>query len=226
MRRLARWLAVDAALFTVIIIAASIRVDDLRRSVRAAMNVPPRLSTLIVVVATAILSAPFGLGMIRMARVLGFELAIRAFPNARIDKADFADAPRRMLIVTLQMAIIVLVGLPVLAITQPFLPRSKRLGVSCSVGPVGAAILAQGPTNFQGHTRACAQAIAEALRKRRTAPRPRPADNHDAKGIRFWSDLPRPSRCSCTLKSGDRTEHWPRTTSRRDRRDRAGDSAG
>ena len=37
-------------------------------------------------------------------------------------KADFADAPRRALVVTLQLAILLVVGIPLVALTQPFLP--------------------------------------------------------------------------------------------------------
>jgi monovalent cation:H+ antiporter-2, CPA2 family len=181
-RRLARWLAVDAALFTGIIITASIQSDDLRSLCEQRLNVPPRLSTLFVVVATAILSAPFGLGMVRMARVLGLELAIRAFPNARIDKTDLADAPRRLLIVTLQMAIIVLVGLPVLAITQPFLPRSEGALVLIVLLGLLALQFWRGATNFQGHTRAVAQAIAEALRQETHSAQAAASDDHVAEG--------------------------------------------
>jgi hypothetical protein len=36
-------------------------------------------------------------------------------------KADLAAAPRRARVVTLQLAIVLLTGLPLLAVTQPFL---------------------------------------------------------------------------------------------------------
>ena len=88
---------------------------------------------------------------------------MRAFPPINKDKADMADAPRRLLIVTLQMAIVVLVGLPVVAITQPFLPRLQGAVVLLLLLTMLAVRLWRQATNFQGHTRAVAQALAEAL---------------------------------------------------------------
>ena len=88
---------------------------------------------------------------------------MRTFPPTNKDKADMADAPRRLLIVTLQMAIVVLVGLPLVAITQPFLPRLQGALVLLSLLVLLAVRLWRQATNFQGHTRAVAQALAEAL---------------------------------------------------------------
>jgi CPA2 family monovalent cation:H+ antiporter-2 len=101
--------------------------------------------------------------MMRMSRALGFDLAMRAFPASGQGKVDMADASRRMLVVTLQMAIVVLVGLPVVAITQPFLPRLQGAVVLLLLLVLLAFRLWRQATNFQGHTRAVAQALAEAL---------------------------------------------------------------
>jgi CPA2 family monovalent cation:H+ antiporter-2 len=76
-----------------------------------------------------------------------------------------ADAPRRLLVVTLQMALVVLVGIPVVAITQPFLPRWQGAIVLLLVLILLTLRLWRQATNFQGHTRAVAQALAEALRQ-------------------------------------------------------------
>ena len=83
---------------------------------------------------------------------LGFELAERAFPRANKDKADMADAPRRLFVVTLQMAMVVLVGIPVVAITQPFLPRLQGAVVLLLLLTLLAVRLWRQATNFQGHT--------------------------------------------------------------------------
>jgi CPA2 family monovalent cation:H+ antiporter-2 len=100
--------------------------------------------------------------MIRVTRVLGWELANRAFPPAA-KGLDLGDAPRRLLVVALQLAIVVLVGAPLLAITQPFMPRFPGALLLISLLALLAISFWQRATNLEGHTRAAAQAIAEAL---------------------------------------------------------------
>src|SRR5207244_8899735 len=76
---------------------------------------------------------------------------------------DFAAAPRRMLVVTFQLAAVLLVGTPLLALTQPFLPgvpAAALLGLLVAV--LGVAFW-RSATNLQGHVRAGAQVILEAL---------------------------------------------------------------
>jgi CPA2 family monovalent cation:H+ antiporter-2 len=53
-----------------------------------------------------------------MARALALALAIEALPAPETREAlDLAAAPRRALIVTLQMAILLVVGVPLVAVT-------------------------------------------------------------------------------------------------------------
>ena len=86
--------------------------------------------TAFVVAGAAIVSAPFWIGMVRsVARCLGFELASRVFPASSLEKFDMAAAPRQLLVVTLQLAIVLLVGFPLVAITQPFLPTLRGAAV-------------------------------------------------------------------------------------------------
>jgi CPA2 family monovalent cation:H+ antiporter-2 len=123
---------------------------------------------MIVVAAAAIVSAPFWIGLVRMARYLGFELAALAFPDAGSNSTgqkqlDLAAAPRRLLVVTLQLAIVLVIGIPLIAITQPFLPPFRGAAVLLLVLLLLALAFWRGATNFQGHTRAAAEALAEAL---------------------------------------------------------------
>lgn len=163
LRRLARWLVADAAVFAAIVIVSSIEMVDVGNWLESRFNLAPRSAIFVIVLGAAALSAPFWLGMIRVSRALGFELAERAFPRTGKDKADMADAPRRLFVVTLQMAMVILVGIPVVAITAPFLPRLQGAVVLLLLLTLLAVRLWRQATNFQGHTRAVAQALAEAL---------------------------------------------------------------
>jgi CPA2 family monovalent cation:H+ antiporter-2 len=109
------------------------------------------------------LAIPLMAGIARLARQLGLVLALRALPMAEGDTVDLALTPRRAFVVTIQLGIVLLTGLPLLAVTQPFLG-----GV---IAPLAFALLLlvlgvsfwRGATELHGHVRAGAQAILEAL---------------------------------------------------------------
>jgi len=76
---------------------------------------------------------------------------------------DPADAPRRAFIVALQIAIVMMVGVPLVAVTQPFLPQFQgALIVLAALATLGL-LFWRTATNLQGHMRAGAEIVAEAL---------------------------------------------------------------
>jgi CPA2 family monovalent cation:H+ antiporter-2 len=103
------------------------------------------------------------IGLVGIARYLGFELATGVFPATGDKSVDLAAAPRRLLVVTLQLALVLAVGVPLIAITQPFLPPFRGAAVLMFVLALLAIAFWRGAANLQGHTRAAAQALAEAL---------------------------------------------------------------
>ena len=143
-RQLVRWLVVDAVVVAAIIIGASLELDTISNWAQQQFQLSPNMSTAFVVAAAAIVSAPFWIGMVRVSRVLGFELANRVFPDVSLEKLDMAAAPRKLLVVTLQLAIVLLVGIPLVAITQPFVPTLRGAAVLVFLlDAVGICVLAQ-----------------------------------------------------------------------------------
>ena len=162
-RPLLRLLVLDAALIASIVVATS---ASIRKIVAVAQN-DLAMSELVarsLVIGTALaLCAPFCLGVVRVSQKLGVTLARLALPTEQRKRVDFAAAPRRMLVVTFQLAAVLLVGTPLLALTQPFLPgvpAAALLGLLVAV--LGVAFW-RSATNLQGHVRAGAQVILEAL---------------------------------------------------------------
>ncbi len=95
--------------------------------------------------------------------MLGFVLAMRALPTAGRRKADFAAAPRRALVTMLQLGTLLIVGAPIVAITQPFVPRFPGftlLGILIII--LGIAFW-RSALNLQEHARAGAEVIVAAL---------------------------------------------------------------
>ncbi len=161
-RRLVRLLALDVALLAAIVIGASV---GGARAVAflEGLGLERSVARFAVVALAIAVSLPLAAGVLRVARRLGFTIAETAFPAARAGAADLAAAPRRALVVTLQLAIVLLTGLPLLAVTQPVLG-----GV---YGPLLLALLLallgfsfwRGAADLEGHVRAGAQALVEAL---------------------------------------------------------------
>ncbi len=129
------------------------------------------VTRLMTVAGAAILVAPFAIGMVRVARFLGFDLAIRVFPATGSQQLDLAAAPRRLLVAILQLAIVVVVGLPLVAVTQPFLPPFRGAAVLLFLLLILAVPFWRSATNMQGHARAGAQALADALAQQTRAGR-------------------------------------------------------
>jgi CPA2 family monovalent cation:H+ antiporter-2 len=76
---------------------------------------------------------------------------------------DFAAAPRRALVTVLQLATLLLVAVPLFAITQPFLPGYPGLALLFVLAVLLGAALWRSALNLQGHAQAGAGMIVAAL---------------------------------------------------------------
>jgi monovalent cation:H+ antiporter-2, CPA2 family len=180
-RRLAGFLVLD-----VVIIAGSVILSSVSRA-RLAQAMAGFLSAtvanLLLTIATTALALPFFWGALRTARRLGRLLAEGAFPAAATG-VDLAEAPRRALRAALELAILFAAGAPLVALTQPFLPTVFPFAV---VLVVGVALLAlpfwRSATNLEGHVRAGAQAIVEALVAQSRSGRPQASTLDDLRQL-------------------------------------------
>jgi CPA2 family monovalent cation:H+ antiporter-2 len=160
--RMAAFLALDVAIVTGIVIGTALASTAVERAVGARFDLAPRVAHALVLGAAALVAGPFVVGTIRVARTLGAALAAEALP-AQGDGVDLAAAPRRGLVVGLQLTILVLVGVPFLAIVQPFVPVVP-MAIALAVG-LGLLSwpLWRTATNVDAHARAGALAIKELL---------------------------------------------------------------
>jgi monovalent cation:H+ antiporter-2, CPA2 family len=163
-RRLVRWLVLDLVLCGGIVIVGSLSARGLARWATRVAGVGPAVARVTLIAATLTLLFPFVLGAVRMARALASALAAEALP-APVDAKtlDLAVAPRRALIVTLQMAILLVAGVPLVAVTQPFLPRFEGMAILLLSLTLLAVALWRSATNLEGHVRAGAEIILETL---------------------------------------------------------------
>ena len=162
-RRIVRIILVDAALITVLVIGVDLEIDRVTTIVGRGITLPADRIRFVLVLISGLIAVPLIYGIITSARSLGLHLAKRAFAEAQKGKVDPADAPRRALVILVQTAVVIAVGIPVVAITQPFLPPHQGAVVLSLLTIVLLVALWRNAANLQGHARAGAQIIASAL---------------------------------------------------------------
>jgi monovalent cation:H+ antiporter-2, CPA2 family len=168
-RRLVRALVVDAVLIAAIVIATSKWLAAAAIFVASRTGASPGNARLAVVAAGILISAPFWIGIVRNSRLLSLALSAQAWPAVAAGQLDLAAAPRRAFVLGLQLTIVLLLGAPLLAVTQPFLPPLQGAFVlAAAVAALGFAVW-RSATNLQGHVRAGAQMIVQALAKQTPA---------------------------------------------------------
>ncbi|HEU5170320.1 MAG TPA: cation:proton antiporter [Gemmatimonadales bacterium] len=166
-RAAARFVLLDAVLLAGLVIGVSINFADLLILIEGGTGVGGDAARWLVLGGAAVCAAPFALGLIRSSRRLGHALADVALPGGGGGRVDLADAPRRAFVVTLQIAVVLIVGLPLIAVTQPFLPRYQGIALALAALLLLGVAFWRTATNLQGHMRAGAEIVAEALGSRR-----------------------------------------------------------
>jgi len=161
--RIIRIILLDAALITALVIGVDVEIDRLSVLVGDMTRMAPEQVRFVVVLVAGLITVPLIFGLITSARALGSNLARRAFADPQKGKVDLADAPRRALVILVQLAVVLAVGIPVVAITQPFLPPHQGAFVLATLTLVLLVALWRNAANLQGHARAGAQIIASAL---------------------------------------------------------------
>jgi CPA2 family monovalent cation:H+ antiporter-2 len=161
--RVIRIILLDAALITAVVIGVAVELDRLSALVGNMIGMPPERVRFIVVLIAGLIIVPLIFGLTTSAKALGNRLARRAFADAQKGKVDPADAPRRALVILVQLAVVLAVGIPVVAITQPFLPRNQGLFVLALLTMVLLLTLWKNAANLQGHAIAGAQIIASVM---------------------------------------------------------------
>jgi CPA2 family monovalent cation:H+ antiporter-2 len=166
MRRLAGLVLLDAAVMIVVIIGTALEMERFSTIIALRTGLTPELAHLVVASLAAAVIVPLLVGLVRTARLLGLTLALAALP-APDRGVDLAAAPRRALVVTLQLVIVVVVAVLVIVATQPFVPAMRSAVVTAVV--LGGLLVVLGiafwrtATDLHGHARAGAEIIVAAL---------------------------------------------------------------
>lgn len=162
-KRLIKRLLIDVAILIALVIGAAVSVESIAGFAALRLGLSLEWARGLVILGVIVLALPLLVGIFRIVRGLGVALAQAALPAATQGKADLAAAPRRALVVTLQLAMVLLVGLPLLALTQPFLSPWAAVASLGTLLVVLGVVFWKSATNLQGHVKAGAEMIVEVL---------------------------------------------------------------
>lgn len=161
-RRLVRFLLLDTLVVAALLVATSVLY---RRSPEwlDGVALPLAWQRVLVLGLGAAVALPFGFGLVLAIRRLARVLAESVVPAVAPGKVDQGRAPRRALVVTLEIALTVLVALPLVAVTLPFLPPYGAPGVVFAVLAMMAVAFWRTARDLDSHTRAGAELVAHVL---------------------------------------------------------------
>jgi CPA2 family monovalent cation:H+ antiporter-2 len=163
------WLLLLDALAVLAIVLGYPIVHHRLMSLIGTVSVSAGVARLVLVLVTLVLLAPFVFGIVAVARRLGIGLAATALPPPGRGKVDNAFAPRRLMGLTMQIAVVLLVGAPLVAITQPFLPPFGGILVLAGVLALLGIGFYRSASELQGHLKAGAEVVVAALAKQSAA---------------------------------------------------------
>ena len=151
-------LVVDAGAIVAIVIGASTITPSAAQYLAEVglAGIPARL---VVAVVAAVVATPFIVGLVRRIVVISRILALEVIPAN--DTHDAGLAPRRALIITFEIGISLVVGIPLVALTQPFVPGGWVVMLVHVL--VLVALARRSLRDFDGHVRAGSELLLELL---------------------------------------------------------------
>jgi len=147
-RRNLRVVAFDASVIVVVVIAGATWV-----------RAPGGIAAAVQIAVVAVVAAPFALSLFRRSALIARQLAAEVIPAG--GKVDLGRAPRRALALTFEVAIVMAVLMPIVAIVQSFVPGSFALLLIVAL--VMAIAMRRSIADFQGHLRASGEVITEMM---------------------------------------------------------------
>jgi CPA2 family monovalent cation:H+ antiporter-2 len=145
-----------------IVIASAVNLPTLEAWFGQQFSLGADAASMVVILGTALVSLPFAVLMVRAGREIAERLAARALPPPA-KGVDQGRAPRRTLVLALQVGALLAVGLLVVVVTQPFLPRLSAPALIVLVMLFLGIAFWRAAKDLQGHMRAGAEVAAHML---------------------------------------------------------------
>ncbi|MDC0722945.1 cation:proton antiporter [Nannocystis bainbridge] len=156
-------LTVDAALLVALLAGSSLVHWQAVEAMFQATRLSPTVIEILYVGATLTLAGVLFVGVLRRAAALARALATVVLPTRDDGKLDLGSAPRRAFTVAIELALSLVIGLPLVAVLQPFLPLSSGFAVFVLVVAALGYNVWRSIGNLDGHVRAGTELIVEVL---------------------------------------------------------------
>jgi len=172
LRRRLGWILVDLACLAGIVYGTARHGGRLVELLVENAGLGTGLARTLVLVLELAVSLPFLVGVVRLVRVLGLELATVALPDRAAGGRDLAHAPRRAFVVTIQLALLMALLGPLCALLATLVPPVYPL----VLGGLALALLAwmfwRRASELEAHARAGAALVIEVLARQAHDERP------------------------------------------------------
>jgi CPA2 family monovalent cation:H+ antiporter-2 len=185
--------ALDAALLVAVVIGTASAERRLAEWVKG-FGLGETLAHVGLILLSVVLGGVFAIGIARKSVRLAHLLADEVIPRIQHER-DLGQAPRRMLRIAFEVAALLLIGLPVAAITQPFVPGGAL--VILAVLFVLGILARRSLTELDAHMHAGAGLIVEVLARQAQTDVPSTRSLDDVKSL-----LPGLDAVSVTLPPG------------------------
>lgn len=154
----------DMVVVAVIVIAFSLSFDTLLAWAREYLDLGRGTARVLVVIVAGVIALPFCIGILTSTGRLAMRLATEVVPQGEgASDVDLGRAPRRLLAAALQLVGVLLAGLPLVALTTPFLPGPAAILVLVVALAVLLFAFWRRARDLHGHIRASAHVILELL---------------------------------------------------------------
>ncbi|MBX5484198.1 MAG: cation:proton antiporter [Myxococcaceae bacterium] len=163
LRRLVLLLLGDVVLLLAVLVAASLSAGRAAQLANEQFGLPYVWGVRLTIAGGVVLASPLFIGVVRLGRRLAVTLANFALPPKKGGGTDLAMAPRRALMAALQIALGLMVVVPVVTILQPFFPGVTVPTIAGVVLLAFAVVFWKSAQNLEGHVRAGAQVLVEVL---------------------------------------------------------------
>lgn len=171
--RLARdalFLVVDAVLLVAVLAASSGVRDALEALVSRRLALPATLVRVVWIAATLLFAGLFFVGVLRRSAALARTLTDDTVRHHELGAPEDRQAPWSALTVMIELAVLFTVGIPLVIVSQPFVPFRSGVLVLVLVVAVLAHKVWQGITTLEEHTHAGAELIVRMLARQGREP--------------------------------------------------------
>ncbi|MGE0872175.1 MAG: TrkA C-terminal domain-containing protein, partial [Kofleriaceae bacterium] len=162
-RRLLRTVLIDVIAVAGVVIAVALGFDWLVRLTTVELGIDPGIARIGIAVAVAAVVVPFCVSIFAATDRLAAHFADTVVPRGEAGAVDLGRAPRVVLTATLRIAGLLLAGLPLVAVTQAFLPGFTALALMLATVIVLTVSFWRSTRDLHGHVRAASHVILEAL---------------------------------------------------------------